>query len=450
MLARGLLTTTKSWAPQGEPTVEGETMETIKLKYGVSSFSCRLPDARLLQPEKVPKPPAAETLIRDALANPVGSLPLNEILKSGEKIAIVTSDITRYTGSEIYLPILIDELNVIGIPDSDIEIIIALGIHRKQSEEEHRKILGSLYGRIAVYDHECDDLAELVDLGVTDSGISVQVNRRVVEADRVIVTGTIGFHYFAGFGGGRKGLVPGVASRQTCMASHFAVFNPPEIGGKHPKAVTGVLDGNPVDRNLLQAACLVKPDFLLNTVLSPDKEILGVFCGDLERAHRSGCEMVRKLYQVEMEEPADLAVISCGGEPKDINFIQAQKALDYGCQAVKEGSTIILLAACRDGFGNATFYDWFRYQELDEFEKALRDDYQINGQTAHATLSKARRFRVILVSEFTADQTQKMGMEKAIDLGSALDLVLPDLDRKAKVVVIPDGGMVLPVIVKTV
>ncbi len=421
-------------------------MKTVELKYGISSFSCQLPNIRLLQPEQLPEPSAAEPLIHDGLAHPVGSMPLEQILKPGERVAIVTSDITRYSGSEIYLPILIAELNAIGIPDHDIEIIIALGIHRQQTEGEHRKILGSLYGRIAVYDHECDDPAELVDLGMTDSGIAVQVNRRVVEADRVIVTGTIGFHYFAGFGGGRKGLVPGVASRETCMASHFAVFNPPEIGGKHPDAVTGVLDGNPVDLNLVQAAQLVKPDFLLNTVLSPEKKILGVFCGDLEKAHRAGCEMVRKLFQVTLAEPVDLAVISCGGEPKDINFIQAQKALDYGCQAVKEGGTIILLAACRDGFGNPTFFDWFRYQDLDEFENALREDYQINGQTAHATLSKARRFRVIMISEFTAGQTQKMGMEKADDLDSALELVLPDLDEKAKIVVIPDGGMVLPVI----
>ncbi|MCD6582043.1 MAG: nickel-dependent lactate racemase [Desulfuromusa sp.] len=421
-------------------------METVELKYGTSSFSCQLPNARLLQPNSLPEPPAVERLIRDALVNPIGSLSLDKIIKSGEKVAIVTSDITRYSGSEIYLPILIGELNAIGILDDDIEIIIALGIHRKQTEEEHRKILGSLYGRIAIYDHECDDPAELVDLGMTVSGIAVQVNRRVVEADRVIVTGTIGFHYFAGFGGGRKGLVPGVASRETCMASHFAVFNPPEIGGKHTNAVTGVLDGNPVDLNLVQAARLVKPDFLLNTVLSPQKNILGVFCGDLEQAHRAGCEMVRKLFQVALPEPADLAVISCGGEPKDINFIQAQKALDYGCQAVKEGGTIVLLAACRDGFGNATFFDWFRYQDLDEFESALRENYQINGQTAHATLSKARRFRVILISEFTAEQTRTMGMEKAVDLDSALELVLPGLDKKAKIVVIPDGGMVLPVI----
>lgn len=418
-------------------------METIGLKYGTDCWELPLGNARLLTLEtsKVPEP---ETLIRQALASPLGTPSLREICRAGERVAIVTSDITRYTGSERYLPILVEELNRLGIGDQDIEIIIALGIHRKQTEAEHRKILGGLFGRIAVYDHDCDDPAQLVDLGTTDAGIPVLVSRRVVEADRVIVTGTIGFHYFAGFGGGRKGLVPGVASRETCMASHFAVFNPPEIGGKHPRAVTGVLDGNPVHNNLLQAARMVEPDFLLNTVLSPKKEILGVFCGDLEQAHLAGCELVRDRYQVALPEAADLAVISCGGQPKDINFIQSQKALDYGVNAVREGGTVILLAACPDGFGHPTFFDWFRYQNLDEFESALRENYQINGQTAHATLSKARRFRVILISELSAEQTDSMGMAKAGSLQEAMEMAKIDLPHDPKTVIIPDGGMILP------
>ena len=425
-------------------------MKSIKLKYGSEKLSCPLPGADVITAQALPEVENAEVLIRRSLNEPIASPSLSELISPGEKVAIVTSDITRYSGSEVYLPILVEELNRIGVPDRDIEVIIALGIHRKQTEEEHRKILGPLWERIAVYDHECDDSEQLIDLGTTVSGIPVQVFRRVVEADRVLVTGTVGFHYFAGFGGGRKGLIPGVASRETCMASHFAVFNPPEIGGKNPHAVTGVLDGNPVHLNLLQAAHLVKPDFLLNTVLSPQKNILGVFSGDLEQAHLAACDMVRDLFQVELDSAADLAVISCGGDPKDINFIQAQKALDYGCRAVREGGTIILLAACQDGFGHPTFFDWFRFQDLDEFEQALRDNYQINGQTAHAVLSKARRFRVILISEFSREETETMGMEKASSLQSALDSVLPQLDSKAKIIVIPDGGMVLPTVKKTI
>ncbi len=423
-------------------------MTTIELKFGAEKQPGQIPwPAQWLQPKLQPAA-APEGLIRNALRQPLGSPPLERIVQPQDSVLIVTSDITRYTGSELYLPILVEELNRIGVPDEQISILIALGIHRQQTAAEHRKILGSLYGRIKVHDHDCDDAEQLVALGQTEIGFPVLLNRRAVEADRLIVTGTIGFHYFAGFGGGRKGLVPGVAGRETCMQSHFAVFNPPEIGGKHPLATTGSLAGNPVHRALLQAARLAKPDFLLNTVLSPAKELLAVFCGELEQAHLAGCQLVEDLFAVPLAQAADLAIISCGGEPKDINFIQAQKALDYGCRAVREGGTIILLACCSDGFGHPTFFDWFRYQDLAEFETALRADYQINGQTAHATLSKARRFRVLLISEFSAEQTATMGMEKAADLQSAIALAQADMPAEPTVVVIPDGGTVLPTVVK--
>jgi nickel-dependent lactate racemase len=417
----------------------------LSLKYGTQvlqyDLAARLVTANVLQKRH---DPADE--IRRALANPLGTQTLANLVHPGERVAIVTSDITRYTGSELYLPILVEELNRCGIPDHDIEVIIALGIHRKQSADEHRKILGALYGRIAVYDHECDDPEQLVDLGQTSSGLPVQINQRVITAERVIVTGTIGLHYFAGYGGGRKSLVPGVASRTTCMATHFAIFNPPEQGGRNPKACTASLDDNPVHQAILEAAKLIKPDFLLNTVLTTDKQIAKVFCGDLEQAHLAGCELARRLYTAPMPRPVDLAVVSCGGHPKDINFIQAHKALDYGVHAVRPGGTVILLAACPDGFGNATFFDWFDHQDLDEFEKALRERYEINGQTAWSTLSKARTWRVILVSGFSRAETGKMGMEKAETLDEALRMAYTQLPANAEVVVIPDGGTILPVV----
>lgn len=416
----------------------------IKLKYGNSVQQAVLPGvvAQLVPPVvAVTDPP--EILIRQALRQPLGTAPPAEIFFPGEQVVIVTSDITRYTGSEIYLPILVELLNAAGIADKDISIVIALGIHRPQTAAEHQKILGSLYQRIAVYDHNCDDPAQLVELGTTAGGIPVAVNRRVAEAQRVIVTGTVGFHYFAGFGGGRKAMVPGVAARATCMASHFAIFNSSPRRGKHPKAIPGVLEGNPVHQNLLEAARMLRCDLLFNTVLSPDKQIIGAYAGELEQAHLAACRQVQQFYEVDAER-ADLAIISAGGEPKDINLIQAQKALDYGSRAVREGGTLILLAACRDGFGHPHFLPWFDYQDLDQFEDALRANYQINGQTAHALLTKARRFRVILVSGFDAATSRIMGMEKAENLQQALELALKDLPAKAKIVVIPDGGLVLP------
>ena len=420
-------------------------MLKTSLKYGAISLPIEI-EAKLLTAASSRGLPESRDELQRALANPFGTPPLAEVVQPGEHVAIITSDITRYTGSEIYLPILVDELNCCGIPDSAIEIIIALGIHRKQTTTEHRKILGSLYGRIAVYDHECDDLDQLVDLGQTSSGLPVQINRRVMESDRVIVTGTIGLHYFAGYGGGRKSLIPGVASRATCMSTHFAIFNPPELGGRNAKACTGNLDDNPVHLAILEAAKMIQPDFLLNTVLTTDKQIARVFCGDLEQAHLAGCELAQQLYTAPLEQTVDLAIVSCGGHPKDINFIQAHKALDYGVQAVRQGGTVILLAACPDGFGNATFFDWFNYEDLDVFEKALRNRYEINGQTAWSTLCKARSWRVILVSEFNREQTEKMGMGKANNLDEALQMAYKQLPENPEIVVIPDGGTILPVI----
>lgn len=416
----------------------------VQLKYGNGKQCGELPFAASVLRPRIALPEAdAETLIRKALAAPVGTPPLRATFGAEDRVVIVTSDITRYTGSEIYLPLLVEQLNCCGIADSQISVLIALGIHRPQTAEEHRKILGPIFGRIAVFDHDCDAEEQLVDLGVTTGGIPVSINRRLVEADRVIVSGTVGFHYFAGFGGGRKGLVPGVAARKTSMASHFSVFNSAPQRGKHPQAVAGVLDTNPIHHNLLEAARMVRCDLLLNTVVSAQKEILGVYAGELEQAHLAACAQVRDLYQPKTEQ-AVLAIISSGGEPKDMNLIQAQKALDYCCRAVREGGTIILLAACRDGFGHAHFFPWFDYQDLDRFEDALRANYQINGQTAHSLLSKTRHFRVILVSGFDAETSARMGMEKAADLQQAIDMALRELPAQPKTVVIPDGGLVLP------
>ncbi|TYO96661.1 nickel-dependent lactate racemase [Geothermobacter ehrlichii] len=420
-------------------------MTEFELKYGTDTITASIPGAELLCARPFVAPAAEATLICSALDAPIGTPPIETIVRPHETVAIVTSDITRYTGSEIYLPQLVERLNRAGITDDAITIVIALGIHRRQTEAEHRKILGPLFGRIRIVDHDCDDSEQLVELGEVD-GIPVVINRTVVEADRVIVTGTIGVHYFAGFGGGRKGLVPGVAARETCMATHFRVFNPPGVGGKHPLAAPAILDGNPVHAAILEAARLVEPDFLLNTVLTADKRIAGVFCGDLEQAHLAGCELALRLYTAPVTEPADLAVISCGGAPKDINFIQAHKALDYGVRALRPGGTAILLAACPDGFGHPTFFDWFRYQDLAEFETALRAGYQINGQTAHATLDKARRFRIILISGFSAEQTAAMGMEKAENLDAALQMAYQELPENPRTLVIPEGGTVLPIL----
>lgn len=417
----------------------------MELKYGSSSFSLELPPERLagvILPLLSQTSEPSENIINAALDACQATI---SGFKPGGKVVIVTSDITRYSGSEIYLPLLVERLNRQGIADRDIEILIALGIHRKQTDHEHQKIVGPLYGRISVTDHECDEPGHLALLGTTSNGIRVSINRKAVEADHLILTGTIGFHYFAGFGGGRKSVLPGIASRQACMASHFAVLNPGAGNGKNPRATTGNLDGNPVHQAMLEACAMAAPDFILNTVLTPDKRIMAAFAGEWREAHEAGCRFYSEFFAYPLREKADLVIASCGGFPKDINLIQAHKSMEYASQAIHDGGVLILLAECRDGFGNGTFFNWFRHKQLDAFEAALREQYEINGQTAYSMLQKAQRFRIILVSRFPGQQVREMGMLPAATLDEALALAAGLSPPDWRAYLMPEAGSVLPV-----
>ena len=417
----------------------------MHLKYGSTSFPLPLPPEHLagvIVPSLIPPAESPEQIIIGALDR---CQPAIAAFSAGEKVVIVTSDITRYTGSEIYLPLLVERLNRQGILDRDIVILIALGIHRAQTAHEHEKILGTLYGRISVIDHDCDHAAGLVMLGTTSNGIEVSINRRAVQADHLILTGVIGFHYFAGFGGGRKSVLPGIASRRACMASHFALLNPGAGSGKNPLAITGNLEGNPVHQAMLEACAMVDPAFVLNTVLSLDKRIIAAFGGQWQTAHEDGCRFYRERFAYPLKKKADLVVVSCGGFPKDINMIQTHKSMEYASQALRDNGVMILLAECRDGFGNSTFFDWFQHTRLDDFEEALRARYEINGQTAYSTLQKAQRFRIILVSCFSDHQVESMGMIPAKTLEAAIHKAECLLPPDWQALVMPEGGSVLPV-----
>ena len=418
----------------------------VLLKYGSTSFHLTLPAERMagvIEPAITTFSQSPEEIITQALDS---CQPTIATFRRGDKIVIVTSDITRYTGSEIYLPLLVERLNKQGIPDQDIEILIALGIHRRQTEAEHQKIAGPLYKRIRIIDHDCDCREEIMTLGKTSRGIDVEVNRRAIEADRLILTGVIGFHYFAGFGGGRKSLLPGISSRQACMASHFAVLNPAPGSGKNPLAATGCLEGNPVHQAMLEACAMAQPAFILNTVLSLDKQIIAAFAGHWREAHEEGCRFYRDMFSFPLKRKTDMVIVSCGGFPKDINLIQAHKSMEYASQALKHGGVMILLAECRDGFGNATFFNWFRHHQLAEFEADLRDNYEINGQTAYSMLMKAQRFKIILVSNFSEQQVKAMAMQPAESLDQALAMAEKMLPADWRALVIPEGGSLLPVI----
>jgi nickel-dependent lactate racemase len=363
--------------------------------------------------------------------------------QKGDKVVIIVSDITRYSGADLFLPLLINRMNRKGIPDHDITIVFSLGIHRPMSAEEQKQVVGEeVAQRIHMENHNAMDHHELVFLGKTTKNTPVIINRRVAEADKVILTGTIGYHYLAGFGGGRKSTLPGVASFESCVATHLLVLHPE--GGRHPLARTGVLKGNPFHDDTMEAARLVPPKFLFNTILSPDYGILNVAVGDWEEAFYQGCDFVDQHFKVNLAERADLVIVSCGGYPKDINFIQAHKTFDYAFNALKPGGVMILIAACSEGIGNPDFLNWFRFQDPVGMETELRKNFQINGQTAYATLVKAKKATVLLLSELPDGVVRTMSLTPVHSLEEALSTAYQIVGDSPTTYVIPYGGAVLP------
>ncbi len=421
----------------------GNEKGEVKLKYGDLAFpfpaeqlgravpvTPRLPDVSL----------GARDIVWKALDHPHDLSPLSGVVKRGESVAIAVPDITRYSGQEIYLPVILEKLGEAGVAESAVSLFVALGIHRRLTDQELFRITGGLSARIGTFQHDPD--RNLSYLGDTSMGTPVTVNADFLAHDRIIATGTVSFHYFAGFGGGRKVIVPGLAGRETCYATHCRVFQGEK--GKHPRAVSGVLAGNPVHEDVTEAAQMVSVDFSLNTCITPDKVLFDAFAGSLFESHEAACSHYARFFRVDLEERLPLVIASAGGYPKDINFIQSHKALDNAFQCVTEGGTIILLAECRDGFGHPDFFPWFKHRDLEEFEDILRKNYVVYGQTAYSALYKAKRARVILVSELRPDDVREMSMEPAVDLDDAIDRAEAQGGSIEKFYLIPDAGYVLP------
>ncbi len=411
----------------------------IELRCGRGAITLDLPkkwQIRLLEPQHPPCVPFEETLMA-SLARPIGEKPLNEWLP-GKNILLVVPDVTRYMGAEWLLPIVCDKF----LKGCNVEIIFALGNHRKQTEAEQRAIVSdSVYNRIPCIDHDCFDPSVLTSLGLTPSGLEIAVNSALLKKDGIVVMGSISFHYLAGYGGGRKGLFPGISGYETILGIHKKVFLP-DRPGKDPKARPGILDGNPMHEETMAALALVKgPLFLINTVVDDEKNLLNLFSGDMHQAHRAGCDWYRDHFGVEVREKADVAIVSAGGYPKDIDFIQTHKALDHAQASVKDGGTIILMGKCEDGIGNPHFLPWFDYPTSEEMEAFVRESDKVYAQTAYATRVKAERFNVMLVSDLQESDVRKMGLIPKKTLQDAVRSV--DAARELLCYVVPEGSKTL-------
>ncbi len=373
-----------------------------------------------------------------ALAAPIGSPPFRQVFGRGDKVVIVVSDVTRlWVRSEILVPILLNELNAVGVPDDDISIVFATGDHRGQTAEEHRLIVGDeVLRRVKVYDHDCH-AADLVNLGISSRGTSILINRMVYEAPKLILTGGISYHLLAGFGGGRKSVAPGTAGYATIQENHGLALKagPGEVGA-------GVLAGNPVAADMDEIAALAEPDFLLNVVVDENKAFIGIVAGHWSEAHAAGTRIVERAFAVPIREKAAAVVASCGGYPKDIQLYQSIKALDNADYAAREGGSIILVSECFDGPGPEAFLGWFRHETYAAMSAALHKNFTMPGFVALRTKQIMDSKTVYLVSSLDAATVARVGMRPASSVAAALAEALPGTG--GIVHVMPHGTLTFP------
>jgi nickel-dependent lactate racemase len=425
-------------------------MREFRFPFGRKEVTFNLPKSQILG-EIVPKDikgiADVESALRTALSNPIQSLRLDQICKPGEKVAIVVSDITRPFPGSLVLPVLLDELNEAGIPDSDIRVVFALGGHRRHTKEEQLQILGeNVARRIEHHDSFCEESGDFIKIGTTSRGVQVEVNRRVVEADRKILTGLISYHYYSGFTGGRKAVVPGISSYRTIQANHKLLMNPEPGTGHNPNACSGKLEGNPVHEDMMEACRMLGPDFLVNVVLNGRKEVLKIVAGDPYAAHREGCRLVESIFGCPIQEKADVVIVSAGGFPKDINYYQAHKALDNAFYATKKGGVIILLADCEEGIGPECYIDWVQIDASQEMERRLRDRFEVAGHNWYTTFAKTQEVRVIFVSSVDPEIVQQLHFIPAATIEEALKMAEEILKPNPSIYLMPQGYLTFPVL----
>ncbi|MCX5816548.1 MAG: nickel-dependent lactate racemase [Proteobacteria bacterium] len=415
-------------------------MTTYNLKYGNERISFELPEkwhTKVLKHSEPASVPLKETLVQ-SLKNPINHKSFTEWLKPFREVLIIVPDITRYAGMERVLPVLYENF----LQNVNVKCLFALGNHRKQTEDEKKSLVSeSIYNRFPCIDHDCFDNSGLTSVGKTSTGLEVVLDSLLINAEAAIVTGSINFHYLAGFGGGRKSIFPGVAGYETILGIHRKVFNP-DKPGKHIRAKSGILEGNPMHEEIMQGISLIKtPMFLINTVLDDKKNFLNIFAGDIRDAHEQGCAWFKEHFEVKVDKKADVVITSSGGFPKDINFIQSHKAIEHAMGAVKENGTLIVTGQCSDGMGNSDFLKWFDLGSTGEMEPFVRKADKVYAQTAYSTRFKAERCNIVMVSQLEGDQVKKMGLTPKQTIQEAIMSI--DDGKEKLCYIIPDGSNTL-------
>ena len=418
-------------------------MMQIRLAYGKSGLAVNFPDnVDVITPKFVEGLPDEASALREALRNPLSAKPLHEIATSGDNVVIVFPDRSRPMPSSRVLPVILSELS--HLPTDKITLLNALGVHRPNTREELTDMLGAdIVKNYRILQHNADDRNMLVHLGRTSFGHEIWVNRIFMEAKVKVLTGFIEPHFFAGFSGGPKAVMPGVSGSETISGNHSAKMI------DNPDATWGVTDTNPVYQEMAEVADIVSPEFVVNVTLNSSREITGIFTGQWREAHRAGCAFVRQSAMCPVDSPYDVVVTSNAGFPLDANLYQAVKGLSVAARIVRHGGTIIIAAACTEGITNhENFYRLLRSQTSPEkllsmilgFPETQRDQWQV--QILANVLKKAD---VRIHSLLPEEAVRACHMRPVKDIALLLN-EMREKTPKCRIAVLPEGPETIPYI----
>ena len=421
-------------------------MKTVSFPYGRGHLEYEFGDeltAVLTSSIEEYKPECGpEELVRRALANPIGSEPLSVLAKGKKNVVIIASDHTRPVPSKVIIPEMLREIRR-GSPDAEITILIATGCHRETTREELVGKFGEeIVEKERIYVHDCDEREKLVNIGTLPSGGECEINKIAIDADLLVSEGFIEPHFFAGYSGGRKSVLPGIAGRGTVLANHCSEF----IADKCAR--TGILENNPIHRDMLWAAKEAKLTFIVNVVLNSEKKPIYAVAGDLEAAHKSGTDFISSLCGAKACY-ADVVISTNGGYPLDQNVYQAVKGMTAAEATVKEGGVIIMLASSADGIGGDHFYHQLADEpDIDKTIKLFLDRKRCETAPdqwqSQILLRILKRASVIYVSEMADELVKEMHMTPAHSIGEAMELAKKILKKDdVTVTAIPDGVAVV-------
>ena len=430
-------------------------MPTFSLPFGKGTETITLPEEHLLYDLRGRETQAVadeEAAVQAALEHPIGSAPLSEIVQAGDTVTIVVSDVTRLVHTDRMLPVIVGELNRIGVADEQITVLIAPGTHRAHTQAEDELVCGKdMVRRLRIVQHDCHDAAQLTCVGRTSYGNDIYINTAAVQADKLILTGAVSFHPMAGYGGGRKAVVPGIAGFDTIMRNHALALAETPGAGCNPACDAGLLAGNPFHEDMQEACALVAPDFLVNTVFTTDGDLYEVVAGHWLEAWKKGCHDLLSIGSVPITERADVTIASAGGYPKDMNLYQSIKAHMNAAFATKPGGIMIFTLDCPDIQEPAIFTDWFFRSDLDQCEADLRDYFLMPGFVAfkgRCIIRSMKRVYVVTRPENFAIIRQS-GQIPAASLAEAWQMAqaeLAELDHPYTYTIMSHASGTLPVL----